>query len=731
MKKIFTILLTTVCLTSFAQLPNGSHAPNFTGISLEGDTIELYDILGQGKSVIIDVMAVWCPPCWSFHQTGTLEELYELYGPDGTDELVVLMIEADPSTQEAWLRGGGNSIGDWTPGVKYPIINLDVFNNLYNIRYFPTIYHVSPDLTVDEIERVAVEDYINAARNVRQPAGSNDAEIKGDNTPNGGFCIYEPGMYLQNMGSNEMTSAEIAMNIDGQTVQTVEWTGQLNPYGVDYVTFDPISSYDGAVVSFEVQTVNGEADGGSQNNNIEKDLLRPAERQERFYTMTVMTDDYPEETYWRILNENGDVVADGGNIGIFSGSVAPGAYADAGTEYATEVGLDANGCYTLEFYDAAGDGMCCQYGEGFYRFEDGYGNLIRTNAQFGVLDATVMSVEDAVKELNAIMLVDNMPDVPAFCGTLEIAPVVELRNTGTVDMMSATIEIRNGGEVLSTQKWEGDTALSPLESTTFQMAPVALEGTTDVEIEVMMINDSDDYRAPDYGIFEQSYIANTDVTSYVDSLKIELRTDGDGEELYWQISNDLGEIIASGGNENVGPNGGGLGVATTDDPGVYEDRTAYELTVGVPANGCYNIILADDGGNGFDWSRSYFRVSDLESTLIYEIAGTAIDWAREYNPVNLEVVTGVNEITSLTEMSLLPNPSSTSTRLDFSLTQSEQMTINLVNTLGQKVQAIEAGNLAAGNHQYVINTASLEGGVYFIVLQNDAGTQTQKLVVQH
>ena len=71
---------------------------------IEGETHNLYEILDEGKTVILDLFAVWCGPCWSFAETGVLEDLQAQY----PDEVVCIAIEADPSTAESTIFGGGN-----------------------------------------------------------------------------------------------------------------------------------------------------------------------------------------------------------------------------------------------------------------------------------------------------------------------------------------------------------------------------------------------------------------------------------------------------------------------------------------------------------------------------------------------------------------------------------------------------------------------------------------------
>ena len=77
------------------------------------------------KSIVLDISATWCPPCWTYHTSGVLEGLYADYGPDGTDQIRVFMVEADDATNLACLYGSAgcnnSTMGDWVTGTNYPI----------------------------------------------------------------------------------------------------------------------------------------------------------------------------------------------------------------------------------------------------------------------------------------------------------------------------------------------------------------------------------------------------------------------------------------------------------------------------------------------------------------------------------------------------------------------------------------------------------------------------------
>ncbi|MCP4582839.1 MAG: hypothetical protein GY839_14610 [candidate division Zixibacteria bacterium] len=72
-------------------------------------------------------------------------------------------------------------------------------------------------------------------------------------------------------------------------------------------------------------------------------------------TINIMTDDYPSETTWDVVDVNTSmVIASGGPL------------ADANTLHSYVVCIDFDGCYDFTVYDAYGDGICCTYGQGYY-----------------------------------------------------------------------------------------------------------------------------------------------------------------------------------------------------------------------------------------------------------------------------------------------------------------------------------------------------------------------------
>ncbi len=291
MKKIS--LLAVFCAlvsVAFAQLPDGSYAQDFhlfeinktNGQLITTDTISLYEYTEAGKAVVMDVFATWCSPCWNYHNTGALEDLYNTYGPNGTDQVQVLFIEGSNGNY-ASLSGTGPdaqgqaTAGNWLAGTPYPVIPLRMgantseynsFHNNYAIAYFPTVYAVCPNRLVYEVGQISsgaglyqqVEalcpEYDNTLMN-------NALIVTAPNFSPVYFCEMSatPVVKIQNVGDLNLTSATFTIVFDGQTT-TYNWTGNLAKYATQEISLPQISASVGGNYTYAVtiSEVNGVPD---------------------------------------------------------------------------------------------------------------------------------------------------------------------------------------------------------------------------------------------------------------------------------------------------------------------------------------------------------------------------------------------------------------------------------------------------------------------------------------
>jgi hypothetical protein len=375
-----------------AQLAAGSIAPDFTvtayqsWLSGEGmnnnGTYNLYDYLDAGYTVIFDVSATWCGPCWCYHLDGELEDLYFNHGPAGypgvsattTDDVMVFWVEGDGQTADATMLDGNgtasctpSNIGNWvdltaangTGPVNFPMANpastlASQINNGYSIGYFPTIYKICPNRVVEEVGQLTAANLYATVGDCPAPASlPTDAALLqylGDTKSCGAADLV---VRLQNNGTSPLTSCTITATEGATTVATYNWTGNLATYGIADVTigtFTPtsashnisiqITSADGSTANNAVATTIGLAGTGASNNVVVK----------------VSLDRYGSETSWKIKRSNGTTAY---TSPVYTDAAANGTYPqpDINTTLADD-------CYTLEVLDSYGDGFDSGYGNG-------------------------------------------------------------------------------------------------------------------------------------------------------------------------------------------------------------------------------------------------------------------------------------------------------------------------------------------------------------------------------
>jgi hypothetical protein len=340
-----------------AQLPDGSVCPDFTATDINGVSHNLYSYLNAGKTVIIDVSATWCGPCWSYHNTHALADLYNTYGQGGSNEVVVLFIEGDGSTTDADLHGTGTDTqGDWVTDTPYPIIDNANVGDILQTAFFPTIYRICPNKIVTEVGPLTaaqMKSSIQSGCATTLAGAQNHGKISSVDIQS---CtsLTQPSFELKNYGSNNLTSAVVELKENGNTIQTKNWSGSLAANGTETVMFPFVAINESSTYTAQVVSLNGGAMLNPAYGTTTYDVSLAQVTPSLDLTIKFYTDNYPTESSWEMRNSANVVVASGGP---YAGS-ANGGGADALKTKTHNVTLpDANDCFTIKVMDSYGDGL--------------------------------------------------------------------------------------------------------------------------------------------------------------------------------------------------------------------------------------------------------------------------------------------------------------------------------------------------------------------------------------
>ncbi len=90
---------------------------------------------------------------------------------------------------------------------------------------------------------------------------------------------------------------------------------------------------------------------------------------------------------------------------------------------------------------------------------------------------------------------------------------------------------------------------------------------------------------------------------------------------------------------------------------------------------------------------------------------------------------GQNEMKLNDFCRVFPNPTSGLLRFSFTLTEPAVISIEIVNSLGQKIKGPESGYLSSGTHEIIWNASHLPDGIYFYRLQTNSQTASGRIVI--
>jgi len=363
MKKL---LLTSACfftlLSTQAQIANGSVAPDFTATDVFGISHTLSEYLAQGKTVILDISATWCGPCWNYHSSGALERLYYSLGQGGSGEVVVLFIEGDSNTDVECLFGicpNNSTHGNWVEHSPYPVIDSAPIAQLYQISYFPTIFRICPNGIVNTLNQLPGQELVeNISSNCDTSTGiQKNARPHIDDIMLCEAGAISPEVTISNYGSETISTATVQLKQGEAVLASKSFTGNIYTFNDGSLAFDPINLNPDEEYTVKITQING-AVTQQQETTTSHFNVTQAKVAYNNIAVKVLTDTFPGEISWAIKNSAGTTVASGGPYEQGTQQNPNGGGPNANTTLTHNVTLPGTNadCYSVELYDSYGDG---------------------------------------------------------------------------------------------------------------------------------------------------------------------------------------------------------------------------------------------------------------------------------------------------------------------------------------------------------------------------------------
>lgn len=294
----------------------------------------------------------------------------------------------------------------------------------------------------------------------------------------------------------------------------------------------------------------------------------------------------------------------------------------------------------------------------------------------------------------------NLPEA-SCAGTFE--PIFVMRNNGNENLTSTTIQYQVNGGPLSTYEWTGD--LEFLEETEVMLPEITF--TPEEENYLKIYSENPNGQQDQYPLNDtiNKMVPGADVVPTAVSLI--LRTDINPTETTWEILDDQGTVVYSGGPYS--------------DPNqtIMEDFMLEDLS-------CYQFYFYDAGGDGLN-APGFFALYYGSNQYIQQGMGDfgsvmGTDFSTDDD-------TGIEDIILNAEVNVYPNPFSNYTNIAVTTQEVSHIRVSMFNILGELVYESDEGILGAGDQLIKVNGEGLQNGVYFIRLMVNDEVITERVTL--
>ena len=436
--------------------------------------------------------------------------------------------------------------------------------------------------------------------------------------------------------------------------------------------------------------------------------------------LTIVLDNYPEETSWSISADGGGVVASGGTYGS----------QPDGSTVSVDLCL-GDGCYTFTINDSYGDGICCSYGSGSYSLTGG-GNTLASGGSFGSSESTNFCLGGGPAP-TCNDGIQNQGETGIDCGgPCAACPSCNdgIQNQGEtgVDCGGPCAACPTCNDGIQNQGETGIDCGGPC-------APCGGGGCT---YEVINFNNFDS----GWGIWNDGgsdcrRSSNDAAYSYSSPRSVRLRdntsssvttTDNLNLTAYDEITVEFFFYARSmETNEDfwlqISTNGGSsyTTVADYNSGSTFNNNTFYtdEVVISGPFSSSTRLRFRCDASTNSD----YVYIDDVTISGCY-------NGAREAEPATESIATVTSETgLSIDNLNLYPNPANDALNISFDLAQAGNVGM-MVYDLSGRLVINEQFQRDAGNQLIKLPLQELEVGTYILQLTSMDGKAVKRFVIQ-
>ena len=295
------------------------------------------------------------------------------------------------------------------------------------------------------------------------------------------------------------------------------------------------------------------------------------------------------------------------------------------------------------------------------------------------------------------LVIDNVEEVSLGSCSGKSSPRVTFKNSGTETLTSAVFNVKTSSdvEVVSSYQWNGNVPAG--ESVEIILPEFNFNDASNFVIEATEVNGNSD----GYPVDNIYNVEVTEPLAIEDGyMKLQLKTGSDPENMTIEIMNmDNGEVTHTFAYE--------------------EANKTFQEDIYLPAVGCFRMTIKNTAGNGF--GGGFWGVKDSDNKTIITGSSNSNNFRYEFSFEFTNNAVSVNEVESLNNINIYPNPASSS----INVSAQNLTNIKVYNAVGQLIYAEDATS-----DNVRIDTQNWTNGFYYVTVETaDGNNVSQKVIV--
>lgn len=282
-----------------------------------------------------------------------------------------------------------------------------------------------------------------------------------------------------------------------------------------------------------------------------------------------------------------------------------------------------------------------------------------------------------------------------------LLPQLAVASYGTNDISSLEIRytVNDGPE--QTYIWNGSVGYLKIKQIMLPQINFEVMDENVLTIYLASVNGGDD----NYNINDTIRKSFVKAPVVEDNVSLMIKLDSQPQEITWEITNDAGLTVFSGGPYST-PNG------------------FISETLEFTTTDCYRFTIYDAAGNGLQ-TPGFFNLFKDSQPILSGSAFGSMATVQFSGEVNVGIATEPWQ----SDMEIFPNPAKDAMHIHFITSQSTDVDIRLMNQAGQIIQNITPFRVEAGAHQQAIDLTMVPAGIYFMQINMDGRRLMKKIVV--